>query len=82
MPAARSPSSTSARTPAWLLAFCYALMGPACAINGAFIAISIPQMAQFGLTGLVVAGAIGALIGILPAIWLARQIHAGISEKE
>ncbi len=82
MTTARSPSSLSAKTPAWLLAFCYALMGPACAINGAFIAIAIPQLAQFGLTGLIVAGALGALFGILPAIWLARQIHAGISEKD
>ncbi len=68
------------RTPVWLLAFCYALMGSACAINGAFIALAIPSLAVFGLEGLVVAGAIGAAIGIFPAIWLARRIHEGIRE--
>jgi len=55
-------------------------MGPACAINGAFIAIAVPAMAPFGFNGLVAAGIIGALIGIFPAIWLARRIHEGIRD--
>lgn len=80
--AAQNASSSSRKTPAWLLAFCYALMGPACAINGAFIAVAIPQMAQFGLKGLIVAGVIGAVVGIAPAVWLARKIHEGISEND
>lgn len=68
------------KTPAWIVAFCYALMGPACGINGTFIALAIPGMAPYGIGGLLVAGAIGAVIGILPAMWLARRIHAGIRE--
>lgn len=79
MAAARGKPETT-RTPIWLLAFCYALMGPACAINGAFIAVAIPAMAPFGFNGLVAAGVIGALVGIAPAIWLARRIHEGIRE--
>lgn len=76
--AGRKPETR--QTPVWLLAFCYALMGPACAINGAFIAIAVPAMAPFGFHGLVVAGIIGAVVGIAPAIWLARRIHEGIRE--
>ena len=66
------------RTPLWLLLFCYALMGSAFGINGAFIALAIPAMAPFGVSGLIAAGIVGAVIGVLPAIWLARQIHDGI----
>ncbi len=73
-------SPDKARTPFWVIAFTYALMGPACGINGAFIALSIPALAQFGFTGLVVAGAVGAVLGILPALWLARRIGDGIRE--
>lgn len=68
------------RAPLWLSLFCYALMGPACAINGAFIAISIPAMASTGYTGLYLAAAIGALVGVLPARWMARKIHEGIAD--
>lgn len=70
------------RTPLWLLAFTYALMGPACGINGAFVALSIGAMAPYGFSGLIAAGAFGALLGILPALWLARRIHAGIREQD
>ena len=70
------------RTPLWLLLFCYALMGPAVGINFAFIALAIPALAQFGVTGLIFAGLVGAVVGVLPAIWLARQIGAGIREDD
>lgn len=67
-------------TPFWLYAFAYALMGPAFGINGAFIANALPAAAPYGLRGLIIAGAIGAVVGILPAIWLARRIGEGIRE--
>ncbi len=70
------------RTPLWLLLFCYALMGPAVGINFAFIALAIPAMAPFGMAGLICAGLVGAVVGVLPAIWLARQIGAGIREDD
>lgn len=68
------------RTPLWLLAFCYALMGPAVGINAVFVALAIPATAPFGVTGMMIAGAIGAVVGILPALWLAHRIHKGIRE--
>lgn len=68
-------------TPRWLYVFCYALMGPACAINAAFIAVTVPAVAPFGLPGLVGASVVGAIIGILPAIWLARRIGEGIKDR-
>ena len=70
------------QTPLWLLLFCYALMGPAVGINFAFIALAIPAMSPFGVAGLILAGLVGAVVGILPAIWLARQIGAGIREDD
>lgn len=76
----KSGNAHDAPTPAWLYAFCYALMGPACGINGAFIANAVPAAAPYGLQGLIIAGAIGAVVGIWPAIWLARRIGAGIRE--
>lgn len=76
--AANAPDNT--KTPRWILAFCYALMGPACAINAVFIALAIPAMAAFGISGLVAAGAVGAVVGILPALWLAHRIHEGIRD--
>lgn len=66
--------------PRWLLAFCFALMGPAFAINSAFIALAIPAMAPYGVQGLVIVGLIGSVFGIFPALWLARRIHEGIRE--
>lgn len=60
--------------------FCLALMVPACAINGALIALAIPALAPYGIPALLVAAGIGGLIGILPARWLARKIHEGLRE--
>ncbi|KUO58481.1 MAG: hypothetical protein APF80_01635 [Alphaproteobacteria bacterium BRH_c36] len=68
------------KMPLWIPAFCYALMGPACAINAVFIALAIPAMAGYGIGGLLAAGAIGAVIGILPGLWLARRIHEGLQD--
>ena len=70
----------SAPIPRWVSAFTYALMGPACAINGAFIALSVPAMSAFGTNGLIVAAAVGAIVGIWPAHWLARRIADGIRD--
>ena len=66
--------------PLGLLLFCFALMGPAFAINAAFIAIAVPAMTPYGITGLVIAGAVGSEFGIFPALWLARRIHEGIRD--
>jgi len=66
--------------PLWLSLFSFALMGPACAINGAFIAISIPALAPYGFTALYVAAAIGAACGPWPARWMARKIGEGIGD--
>jgi len=66
--------------PPGLLLFCFGLMGPAFAINSAFIALAIPAMAPYGVTGLVIAGLAGSVFGIFPALWLARRIHEGIQE--
>lgn len=63
-----------------LVLFCLALLCPACAVNAAFIAIALPFMAPYGVEGLVVAGLIGSLLGIFPALWLARRIHDGIRD--
>ncbi|MGD9785647.1 MAG: hypothetical protein AB7E80_16760 [Hyphomicrobiaceae bacterium] len=79
---ANSKDRPSGQTPNWLYAFCYALMGPACAINGAFIANATPAAVPYGLTGLAVAGGIGALVGLWPAVWLARRIGEGIREQD
>lgn len=69
-----------ASPPFWLLAFCYALMGPAVGINAVFVALAIPATAPYGVTGMLIAGMIGAILGVLPALWLARRIHQGIRE--
>jgi len=37
-------------------------------------------MAQFGTTGLMIAGAIGIVLGIPATILLARKTHKGLSE--
>lgn len=76
------PETTTSRPHIGLQLFCYALMGPACAINAAFIVLAIPSLAPYGTGGLFVAGAIGAVIGIVPSIWLARQIHRGLADQE
>lgn len=67
-------------TPLWLLTFCYALMGPAVGINAVFVALAIPATATYGITGMLVAGMIGAVLGLIPAVWLARRIHEGIRD--
>jgi hypothetical protein len=77
-PAGNRQSDT---VPPGLLLFCFALMGPACGINAAFIALAVPAMAPFGINGLVVAGGVGSLLGVLPALWLARRIHEGLRDR-
>lgn len=67
--------------PLWLRLFTFALMGPAMAINAAFVALAVPGMARFGLGGLVAAGAVGFVLGLLPARWLANRIHAGLEDR-
>lgn len=67
--------------PRGLFAFCFALLGPAFAVNGAFIALAIPAMAAYGVNGLVLFGLAGAVFGIFPALWLARRINEGLQEK-
>jgi len=66
--------------PIGLLLFCYALLGPGCAINAVFVALAIPATAPYGASGLVVAGLIGMVLGILPAMWLARRIAEGLHD--
>ncbi len=63
-----------------LLLFCYALLGPGCAINAVFVALAIPAAAPYGVTGLLVAAAIGLVLGIVPARWLARRIAEGLAD--
>jgi hypothetical protein len=82
---AENPTPTAQRSrrepvPCGLLLFCFALMGPAFAINAAFIALAVPAMAPYGVRGLVIAGLAGSGFGILPALWLARRIHEGIRD--
>lgn len=60
--------------------FCLALMVPAGAINAAFVALAVPDLADYGITALVIAGLAGGVLGMLPARWLARKIHEGLSE--
>lgn len=66
--------------PPGLMLFCYALMGPGCGINAAFVALAVPAMTPFGLHGLVAASLVGAVLGIVPARWLARRIHEGLAD--
>jgi hypothetical protein len=66
--------------PRGLVLFCFAMMGPAFAINAAFIALAVPVMAPYGVTGLVISGVVGSVFGIFPALWLARRIHEGIRD--
>lgn len=66
--------------PLWLSLFCFALMGPAVGINAVFVALATPAAAPYGIGGLIIAGAIGFVLGILPARWLARKIHEGLSK--
>jgi hypothetical protein len=68
------------RPPRWLWWFCFALMGPAMGINAVLGAMAVPALAPYGFAGMAVAGAIGIMLGTLPAQWLARRIHEGIRE--
>ena len=74
------PQSQAKPVPVWIRLFCFALMGPAMGINTVFVALSLPSLAQYGTTGLVMAGFVGIVLGILPAEWLARRIHQGLSQ--
>lgn len=60
--------------------FCLGLMVPAGAINGAFIALAIPDLAHYGVPALVIAGLVGGVLGTLPARWLALKIYEGLRE--
>jgi hypothetical protein len=68
--------------PLGLSLFCFALMGPAVGINAAFVALTIPKLAAYGTNGLLVAGAVGVVLGIFPARWLARRIHEGLADDK
>lgn len=74
------PLATRDAPPGSLRWFCLALMVPACAINGAFVALAIPALAPFGIPALLAAACAGGALGILPARWLARKIHEGLQE--
>ena len=67
--------------PLSLRLFCLALMVPACAINGAFVALAIPALAPYGIPALLVSSLIGGMIGVLPARWLALKIHEGLRDE-
>lgn len=77
----RPQAPRPSQPPRWLSLFCYALMGPACAINGALIAIAIPALAPYGFPAIYAAAAVGAVIGLWPARWMARKIHDGLSDS-
>lgn len=68
--------------PLALRVFCYLMMLSAGAINGIMLSLAVPAAAPYGLTGFAVAAALGMLAGIWPARWLARRIHAGLSEGD
>lgn len=72
--------TTGSKPALGLRLFCLALMVPACAINGAFIALAMPHLAAYGIPALLAASAIGGVIGVLPGRWLARKIHEGLQE--
>jgi hypothetical protein len=69
-----------AKPPLWLRLFCFALMGPAVGINAVFVALATPAAAPYGIGGLIAAGAIGIVLGLVPARWLARKIDEGLRE--
>ena len=66
--------------PLALRMFTHVMMCAGCAINGVFISLAVPAMAQFGINGMLAAAMIGGILGIIPARWLARKIHEGLSE--
>lgn len=67
--------------PKWLWFFCFALMGSASGINAVLIALAFPELESFGISGLVMAGFLGVLLGIFPANWLANRIGADIEKS-
>lgn len=71
---------TKSGPPLWLHIFTLAIMIPACAINGAFVVLTIPKLAPFGFPAIIAGGIVGGVLGILPARWLAKRIHLGLSE--
>lgn len=77
-----SRQQASRRVPLGLLLFCFAMTGSGFFINAVFIALAVPAMAPFGVPGLMIAGAVGSVFGIFPALWLARRIHEGIREDD
>lgn len=66
--------------PLGLRVFTHALMCTGCAINGVFISLAVPAMATYGVKGMLCAAAIGGVLGIFPARWLAQKIHEGLNE--
>lgn len=73
-------AETDSKPALGLRLFCLALMVPAGAINGAFVALAIPHLAAYGIPAHLAAGAVGGVVGVLPARWLARKIHEGLKE--
>ncbi|OYW55576.1 MAG: hypothetical protein B7Y80_17430 [Hyphomicrobium sp. 32-62-53] len=80
MEAESEPRREKKPIPLWISLFCFALMGPAMGINAVFLALALPFMAPFGTDGLIAAGMVGVVTGLLPARWLARKIHEGLAE--
>ena len=76
----RSGKNGEDGVPLWLSLFCFALMGPAVGINAVFVAVATPAFAPYGIGGLIAAGALGFVLGIIPARWLARRINEGLKD--
>lgn len=75
-------ASQSIERPALVLrAFTLTLLCSGCAINGVFVSLAIPAMANYGVRGMLVFAAIGGCLGVLPARWLAIKIHEGLNEQ-
>ena len=77
---AATSRKAATKPPLWLSLFCFALMGPAVGINAVFVALAVPAAAPYGIGGLIVTGAVGFMLGLGPARWLAHKIHKGLQE--
>lgn len=77
----RPDNKTLESPPLGLRIFAHLLLCSGCAINGVFVPLAIPTMAPYGVPGMLISAAIGGVLGVLPARWLANKIHDGISEK-
>lgn len=67
--------------PSWgMLAFAYALLGPALAINMVFIALAVPSLVPYGFPGLVLAGLAGFVIALPAAYVFAGRLQSAIGE--